>query len=1373
MQGILNCSSPNQQCLCYIRNLEGLHQHLSDSLACKYTDAKAAAHTMPVAEAQVLLNNLKFKIIPSHLQSQNIHSFTVPWINGGINPCNSQHKLYLDSFCSQVYKNIKEMIDSALQNRSKVYRDNGLYKEILQHASFCKSKCENFYGQQHNLSQIQNYIQANKRKPLVIYGASGTGKTSIMAMSAILIKTWLHPCHVVLRFLGTSLQSSTLREVLVSVSHQIHSLLNYPSPNYHQMDVRDVVQHFNKIITSGDTLPNDISLIIFLDAVDQLSENDGAHSLNWLPKSLAHNVHIVISMLPELHGCLSTLKLVLPDKECYIELPLMQTETGMFMLESWLAKSRRIITDTQKEAVIQAFVKCPRPLFMRLLLYQALQWKSHTSLSSIAASLPSSVNEAILSFFQSVEEHHGTTVVHHSLGYISAAKNGLTELELEDVLSLDDRVLDSVYQYWDPPILGILRLPPLILKRIKYEITDFMVERMADGKAVLAWYHRQFFETASQRYLLPSDKYERHALLATYFEGKWSNGKYNPVFLSHRQLMIENADRQIASQPLKFSESVHNMRKLSELPFHLVGSLNCKQFKLLVSFNFHWLLAKLIALPFSNLIYDFSQALSVFQNDEELQILSECIALSANNLKSDPYSLAGQLLGRLLMLCSKYEHVYSLLQQARASTAESDFCTILPSVSCLISPGGPLKTTLSGHNFRLDNVIVFNISSHVLAVSLSKKSKTSAIINVWDISSLDCVDILYSITIESHFSSCGPYVTARGGIVAGAFGHKVVILNSKTGEELQTFAISEQTEGVELSCDEKIIYVLTTAGKVVQGNITDGSFSFLPVNLSFEGVSHICLCSDDFLILSSKLGYVGVFSLQLKTILHVLSTHGKGITCICVHPFSKGYVCLTGSEDCTVTAVDVVNGCIISKLKGHTKKITCVSVIMSDALTAISGSMDKSVRIWNIISGSLLHICVGHTDTIWCLATLQPNVVVSGSKDDYLKVWDIKTGSCMLTLEGHSSWVSCVTAGGKDVILSGSNDKTVKVWKLHPPKFQQLERHLTQPNCIVATKNGLVVSGSERDIKVWNVSHSICIHTWHHPASCLIAVGCSRLISGGNNGLVTIWDLFYFSKICDMQGHTASVTCLEVFPEKELLMSSSNDASVRVWSLVTNKTIQIFEESTNPIKCLCVSCSGNILVSGSYSGNIYVWDLNSFECKHTLSGHAKVVGCIKVSRDTSMVISGSDDCTLRIWNIKDGNCMHTISFTDSVKVIALTQNQLYIVAGIHCSTNNLQVFNINTGRRHKNLYGHAHAVMCMLLIFSDKFLVTGSRDGTVRVWSIPSAQQCACFDLQSQVKYLVLLSEISYLASIAATTKSGPVAFLNVNMPKTCHFSVN
>lgn len=54
-------------------------------------------------------------------------------------------------------------------------------------------------------------------------------------------------------------------------------------------------------------------LFLFLDSLDQLTDEDNGRNLEWLPCELPSNVKVVVSTLPEEGGCLKKLQLSLPD----------------------------------------------------------------------------------------------------------------------------------------------------------------------------------------------------------------------------------------------------------------------------------------------------------------------------------------------------------------------------------------------------------------------------------------------------------------------------------------------------------------------------------------------------------------------------------------------------------------------------------------------------------------------------------------------------------------------------------------------------------------------------------------------------------------------------------------------------------------------------------------------------------------------------------------------------------------------------------------------------------------------------------------------------------------------------------------------------
>ena len=75
---------------------------------------------------------------------------------------------------------------------------------------------------------------------------------------------------------------------------------------------------------------------------------------------------------------------------------------------------------------------------------------------------------AINQLFDSMEKKFGRPLVQHSLAYLTASRHGLSEVELEHLMSLDDELLNHVYKFWRPPLR---RVPPLLWTRIRAEVS--------------------------------------------------------------------------------------------------------------------------------------------------------------------------------------------------------------------------------------------------------------------------------------------------------------------------------------------------------------------------------------------------------------------------------------------------------------------------------------------------------------------------------------------------------------------------------------------------------------------------------------------------------------------------------------------------------------------------------------------------------------------------------------------------------------------------------------------------------------------------------------------------------------------------------------
>lgn len=215
--------------------------------------------------------------------------------------------------------------------------------------------------------------------------------------------------------------------------------------------------------------------------------------------------------------------------------------------------------------------------------------------------LPDGVHSSISALLDHLEQKHGSAVVDRAVSYLARSRTGLTEAELADLLSSDDRVL-SGYLRQGEKAPSALKVPQVDVETLLLDMRRFLIRRTVTGLQVMSWVSRHFKLVISKRYLVTLEaRKEIHSAMADYFSSRWSRGKAKPLLISQRSLskdedvqIIINIDRQPSSQPLDFPNSSKehsrvNTRKVLELPHHLRESKNWEEMEreVFMSFRFH------------------------------------------------------------------------------------------------------------------------------------------------------------------------------------------------------------------------------------------------------------------------------------------------------------------------------------------------------------------------------------------------------------------------------------------------------------------------------------------------------------------------------------------------------------------------------------------------------------------------------------------------------------------------------------------------------------------------------------------------------------------------------------------------------------------
>ncbi|XP_061173439.1 uncharacterized protein LOC133182609 [Saccostrea echinata] len=758
--GLLDIKDANKHCLWFKRNIRGIDKAESSKLVSRFTECLGPEEK--IKKAKMMLSDLKEKKIPKVLSPENIYTYDIDWTEKGIDPENSQHKEYLKKMTTDFETHICRLIKAGIQEREQgTVENNVLFEECLQHLRFAHEKSKNFHGRGNVMKKIESYLNNDGDAPLVVHGESGSGKTSIMAQTAMMTASTVQDTVVVIRFIGTTPRSSNINSLLKSICLQIKTVFGDTSIT--SEDPEELVLEFQRCLQDLPTKNKE--LLLLLDSMDQLDTSHQGRQLGWMPTHVPQHVRIIVSTLEdEKYECFPSIRFLYPSSSNYIAVEKLPEVDVKSIVDSWLKGKQRTLTKLQRDLLLQSFDQCPLPLNLKLSFDEACRWTSSATKDSTR--LQTTIRDSINRLFFRLERIHGELFVSRTLGYITAAKSGLSEGEIEDILACDDDVLNDVYTYWTPPLR---RLPPLLLLRLKADLSEYIVERGADGLTVMYWYHRQFIQAAQERYCQKEETL--HVALADFFNGTWSNGKKKPY--KDKSGKISEADRFVSSQPLMFG-STFNVRKLNNLPYHRIkaGQIDLAKMESLCSFRF--MFCKLLATSCSNLLSDYTLATQKI-SDKEICIIRDTLQLSEHALIFDKLQLVPQLIDRL----SSEKTAATFLTQLK----DYPFSYLLPYRNMLMKPGGSLVYSLSGHTKELRAVDMKQDGSTVVSCAYHPDNS----IKLWDVKNGKLIKSIENIAQRA----VKVFFICNDSMILVHFYHNLVAIK-ETGEVAYTISIPKE-----------------------------------------------------------------------------------------------------------------------------------------------------------------------------------------------------------------------------------------------------------------------------------------------------------------------------------------------------------------------------------------------------------------------------------------------------------------------------------------------------------------------------------------------------------------------------------------------------
>jgi WD40 repeat protein len=548
------------------------------------------------------------------------------------------------------------------------------------------------------------------------------------------------------------------------------------------------------------------------------------------------------------------------------------------------------------------------------------------------------------------------------------------------------------------------------------------------------------------------------------------------------------------------------------------------------------------------------------------------------------------------------------------------------------------------------------------------------------------------ITLQGHSGGCLSVAISADGqrIVSGSASGgafvrtpgAVKVWDATTGQVLLTLTGPQFVNSVAISADgQRIVgggWSYGVEGRPLPGEVKvwDGVTGQNLLTLEVEGhlgtVTSVAVSADGKRIFGCVGNTVKVWDSATGTELLTLKGHATAVRSLTLSPDGKRIV--TGSNDKTLKVWDVATTRVLLTLAGHTSHI-CSVAISPDGKRIVSGSwgsdaqgkLPAEAKVWDAATGQELLTLTGHAGAVNSVAfSADGKRIVSGSRDSMVKIWDAATGQVLLTLQGHRGGVWSVAAGADGKYMVSGGDDTVKVWDLPGPGLFTRKADVNQGSSVAISPDG------------------------------------KRIVSGSSDRTVKLWDADTGQVLLTLTGHTSAVTSVPLSPDGKRIVSGSGDCSqgkplpgeVKVWDAASGQVLHTFPG--HAVRSVAFSPDGKRIVVGSAKpfaaaapGEVKVWDAASGQELLTLEVHAGWVLSVAISPDGKRIVSASG-----------GLDAQGKPFPGELKVCdAATGQELLILRG-----------------------GTAQ-VWSVAISPDGKRIVSGSGDGTVKVWDAVTGEQ--------------------------------------------------
>ncbi|KAF9040662.1 dynein regulator [Panaeolus papilionaceus] len=226
-----------------------------------------------------------------------------------------------------------------------------------------------------------------------------------------------------------------------------------------------------------------------------------------------------------------------------------------------------------------------------------------------------------------------------------------------------------------------------------------------------------------------------------------------------------------------------------------------------------------------------------------------------------------------------------------------------------------------------------------------------------------------------------------------------------------------------------------------------------------------------------------------------------------------------------------------------------------------------------------------------------------------------------------------------------------------------------------------------------------------------------------------------------LQGHRDKINAVSFHPQYSVLASASVDATVKIWDWDSGECERTLKSHTKAVSDCQYDSTGKVLATCSDDLFIKLWNVpDDYKNYATLRGHEHSISNINFMPGDNQLISASRDNSVRVWDVQTSHCVKVLKPHDEWIRCALPSIDGRLL--LTCSDDHTaRITDMETAALKIEMRGHDNRIECVSFIpvaaipairelvampptaatskidaLGISFVVTGSRDKTIKVW---------------------------------------------------------